>query len=79
MAEQNCPDCKQNAITWHIDYEESPFTIWLCRICGYRAEEDESTVRECSDCNAKTESILQDEVKKYWWCSNCDRVVLLPL
>ena len=77
MAEVNCPNCKENYFTWYIDEEESPLTVWYCRNCEYIAYEDEATERECSDCHAKTESELKDNVKKYWWCSTCDRITLI--
>jgi len=77
MAEQNCPNCKENTFTWHNDDEESPFTIWSCRNCGYRAFENESTIRNCPNCNKGTDSILNDNIKTYWWCSNCDRTEII--
>ena len=77
MAEQNCPNCKKNAFTWHIDEDISKLTIWYCRKCGYNAFEDESTIRNCSVCGTNTESILEDDLKIYWWCSKCDKVTLI--
>ena len=77
MAEVNCPNCKENAFTWYIDEEESPFTIWYCRICKYVAYEDETTVRNCSTCDTRTETELKDDLKKYWWCSRCDKITLI--
>ena len=77
MAEQNCPNCKENTFTWYVDEEESPDTIWRCRSCDYIAYEDKSTMRSCSNCKNATESELKDSFKKYWWCSRCDKITLI--
>ena len=74
MATQICPNCKLDSFTWSIDKEESPLTKWGCYECGYIAFEDESLERECSNCYKKTESKLKDNLKMYWWCSNCNRI-----
>jgi len=74
MAEVNCPNCKENAFTWYCDEEESHDTIWRCRNCDYVAYEDESAMRVCCGCNTKTELELKDNIKKYWWCSKCDKI-----
>ena len=77
MATQICPHCKEDSFTWSIDEEESPLTKWGCYSCGYIAFEDESLERLCSACHKKTESKLEDNLKKYWWCSNCNRITNL--
>ena len=71
MATQICPRCKEDAFTWHIDEEESPFTIWACHICNYQAFEDESKERKCAHCGRNTEARLNDGKENYWWCSSC--------
>jgi hypothetical protein len=74
MAEQICPNCKTETFNWLINEEETSLTQWRCYTCGYNAYEDESFARECSNCHKKTENCLEDETKKYWWCSSCNRV-----
>ena len=41
MAEQICPDCKVEALTWSMDEGETPLTKWVCRNCRYVAYENE--------------------------------------
>jgi hypothetical protein len=74
MATQTCPKCKQDSFTWSIDEEESGLTKWGCFNCSYIAFEDESLERACSNCHKKTESRLEDDSKKYWWCTSCNKV-----
>lgn len=73
MATQICPICKADSFTWYTNEEESPLIQWMCDKCDYRAYEEESTIRECSTCKKKTESLLVDNAKKYWWCSFCNK------
>lgn len=77
MATQICPNCKNDSFTWSVDFDESQLTKWGCSECYYRAWEDESTERMCSNCNKKTESLLKDETKTYWWCSHCNKVTIV--
>ena len=70
MATQTCPNCKIDYFNWQVNEEESPLTIWDCKNCQYRALEDESIERNCSNCGKKTESKLKDNKKEYWWCFN---------
>lgn len=77
MAEQICPACKHEAFNWSFDEELIPHTYWGCWHCGYSANEDESLERICKDCGMKTESRLEDPKKKYWWCSQCNKVTLI--
>lgn len=74
MALLICPSCKAYGFTWTIDDEESPLTRWGCIACGYLAWEDEAFERVCTTCGIKTESLLQDEAQKYWWCARCNKV-----
>lgn len=75
MAEQICPKCKQQTFTWTYDDESIPHTYWHCRHCDYEAWEDESFERICESCGTKTESLLEDSVTRYWWCSRCNTTV----
>jgi len=72
MATQICPKCKVDDFTWTMDEEESPLTIWDCGNCNYRAFENESDERICSNCSKGTESKLRDSEKDYWWCFTCN-------
>lgn len=72
-----CPRCSAESFLWTYDEEETPPTSWHCGDCGYSAREDEALERECSGCNKKTESQLEDDVKTYWWCSSCNKVTLI--
>lgn len=74
MALLICPECKAYGFTWTIDEEESPLTRWGCIVCGYMAWEDESLCRVCTGCGWKTENMLDDGEKRYWWCSRCNTV-----
>ncbi|WP_396637395.1 hypothetical protein [Maribacter sp. R77961] len=71
MATQICPKFKVDSFNWKVDEDESPLTIWDCGNCNYRAFENETDERNCSNCGKKTESKLKDNKKEYWWCSNC--------
>ena len=73
MATQVCPNCQLDSFSWSIDEEESLSTKWGCHECGYIAFEDESLLRECAFCYKKIESQLKDKMKKYWWCSTCNK------
>ncbi len=75
MALLLCPDCKAYGFTWTIDGEQSPLTRWGCNACGYSAWKDEAFNRVCGACGNNTEGLLQDDNRKYWWCSRCNRVV----
>jgi DNA-directed RNA polymerase subunit RPC12/RpoP len=77
MASQICPKCKYDSFYWKEDEEESPHIIWDCSKCGYRAFENESDEKNCSDCGKKVESKLNDLEKEYWWCSNCNKTELI--
>jgi hypothetical protein len=77
MSAHLCPNCRKYSFTWSINLDESPLTKWGCFECYYIAWEDESKERICTNCNNKTESLLQDDQKKYWWCSSCDRITIL--
>jgi hypothetical protein len=77
MAEQICPKCKQEAFNWTYDEDHTPHTFWKCGNCKYEAYEDESMERPCKDCGSKTESRLEDEQIKYWWCSRCNKVTII--
>ena len=74
MATQICPNCKADSFIWSIDEEEFPLTKGGCNNCGYIAFEDEGLERECSNCRKKPELRLEDTMKKYWWCSNGNRI-----
>ena len=76
MATQICPNCKKDFFTWSFDEEDSPLYFWGCS-CGYTAYEDESLQRECSTCGRKTETQMEDDHKKYWWCFRCNKVTLI--
>ncbi len=73
MATQICPRCKADSFTWIID-EEVTLTKWSCFKCGYIAYEDESLEKQCSVCMKKINMRLEDTSKKYWWCSNCNKI-----
>ena len=77
MAELICPNCKRDTFSWTIDEGQNPLTIWGCRSCKYSAHEDESFEKNCKDCGTKTEIRLEDDQKKYWWCSRCNKVSLI--
>lgn len=77
MAEQICPKCKVQTITWSIDEEETPLTKWGCRNCGYVAYEDESLERICSYCGTKNEMRLDDGQNQYWWCCKCNTIKII--
>lgn len=77
MAEQICPNCKEQTFGRTYDDESTPHTYWGCRSCGYGASEDETLERVCNNCGTKAESRLEDSVKKYWWCSWCNRVTII--
>lgn len=72
MATQICPKCKEDSFSWFVNDELSIHTVWLCNICKYQAEENESLETFCSNCNKKTKSKLKDSFEDYWWCSNCN-------
>ena len=74
MSLQICPKCKQKAFTWTMEDESDVITLWGCFECGYSAKEDETLERECPDCGQKTQSLLKDDEKEYWWCSSCNRI-----
>ncbi len=77
MAEQICPNCKVEAITWSMDEGEKPLTKWVCRNCSYVAYEDESFERVCINCGTKNEMRLDDGQKQYWWCCKCNTVKII--
>jgi len=65
MASQICPKCKSNSLFWKVDEDQSPLTIWGCGNCGYRAFENESDERICSDCGKKNESKFKDSENEF--------------
>lgn len=72
MAEQICPKCKNETVTWAIDEEESRFTRWHCRSCDFWAEEDESREYDCARCGTLRASLLLRYREKFYrWCYKC--------
>jgi DNA-directed RNA polymerase subunit RPC12/RpoP len=78
MATQICPNCKKDSFTWKLDDKISDYTIWDCYECNYRAYENESQIRECENCKKKTNNLMNDEMRKYWWCNNCNKIEIIP-
>lgn len=76
MATQICPNCKADSFTWAIDEDVSELTIWFCSNCSYQVFENEYEESECSKCKSKTTSKLKDNLKEYWWCSNCNTSII---
>lgn len=71
MSQQICPECGQKKITWSIDEEVSPFTLWFCWACKYSAEEDEKREGDCPRCGSKWCSLVKDEDGFHRWCTTC--------
>jgi hypothetical protein len=75
MATQICPCCKQDSFTWFIEDEKKLLTRWGCYNCSYTALENEKDEMEiCQSCQTKTKIKLNDELRSYWWCSNCNTI-----
>jgi phage FluMu protein Com len=79
MATRICPNCKADSFTWTTDEQETYLTKWGCYECNYVAYEDESLEKECSACKKKTNIKLEDTSKKYWWCSNCNKITEIEM
>lgn len=77
MATQICPECKKDFFTWYIDDEISDLTSWSCYHCNYSALENEKDECICESCGKRTKTKLQDDTKKYWWCSSCNEIIRL--
>ena len=72
MSLQICPKCGVMAITWFLDEDVSPFTLWTCSSCGYTIEEDEKRKYDCLRCaSAKGCLLVKDKEGFYRWCSAC--------
>ncbi|MDP2160195.1 MAG: hypothetical protein Q8K02_06915 [Flavobacterium sp.] len=80
MATQICPNCKEDSFIWTTDEDVNgiKYTTWSC-LCGYLAYEDESLEKHCTYCKTFTEMRLEDNEKKYWWCSNCNKIEVIEL
>lgn len=74
MATKICPNCKSDSFIWRIDDSITTLTIWGCYDCSYESFENESLERRCLICKSGVESQLEDENKKYWWCSSCNSI-----
>ena len=48
-------------MTWAIDHDIGPLTLWSCSLCGYGADEDEARESDCPACGtAKSYLLLKD-------------------
>jgi hypothetical protein len=72
MSLQICPKCRTKSITWFIDEEASPYTIWDCSSCSYTAQEDETKVSDCPKCGSKKGLVfIRDAQGFQHWCPEC--------
>lgn len=76
MAEQICPNCKNESFNWASQEIDEP-TIWYCYKCKFEAYQDERLERICLNCNTKTECNLMVNDQNYWWCSRCNKYELI--
>lgn len=76
MAEQICPNCKNESFNYASGEINKP-TIWYCYKCTFKAYEDESLERICLNCNTKSEINLMVNAQNYWWCSKCHKYELI--
>ena len=77
MSLHKCPNCKEIRFNWIVDNEISDLTIWDCWECNYTAYEDESKESNCPECKFPFRIFLKDDNSKYWWCSECERKVII--